>query len=39
MRNYKMITQLAKENAITYYEILSTFSLRKCVEISLENLQ
>ena len=34
-----MITQLAKENAITYYEILSTFSLRKCVEISLENLQ
>jgi len=39
MRNYKMITQLAKENAIICYQILSTYSLRKCVEISLENLQ
>ena len=36
MRNYKMITQLAKENAIIYYEILATYSLRKCRDQSRE---
>ena len=27
-----------RENALIFYQILSTHSLRKCVEISLENL-
>ena len=39
MTNYKVIAQPAKENAIIYYEILSTYSSRKRVQISLENLQ
>ena len=32
-----MITQLARESS-SYYQILPTNSLRKCMEISLENL-
>ena len=27
-----------RENALIFYQILSTNSLRKCIEISLENL-
>ena len=27
-----------RENALIVYQILSTYSLRKCIEISLENL-
>ena len=27
-----------EKNALIYYQILSTYSLRKCIEISLENL-
>ena len=37
--NYKMINQLAKENTIIYYEILSTYSRlyrKKCVDQSRE---
>ena len=37
MRINKMITQLARESS-SYYQILPTNSLRKCMEISLENL-
>ena len=29
---------LPRENALIYYQILSTNSLRPCMEISLENL-
>ena len=36
MRIDKMITK--EENALIFYEILSTNSVRKCMEISLENL-
>ena len=36
MRINKMITQV--KNALIFYQILSTHSLRKCMEISLENL-
>ena len=35
-RIYKMITK--RENALIFYQILSTDSLRKYIEISLENL-
>ena len=34
----KDIHTLARENTLTFYQILSTHSLRKCIEISLENL-
>ena len=27
-----------RENALIFYEILSTYSLRECIEITLENL-
>ena len=37
MRINKMITP-GKINALIIYQILSTDSLRKCMEISLENL-
>ena len=37
MRINKMITQLARESSF-YYQILPTNSLRKCMEICLENL-
>ena len=35
-----MITLLEdkRENALIFYQILSTYSLRKCMENSLENL-
>ena len=36
MRTDKMITQ--EKNALIYYQLLSTNSVRKCMEISLENL-
>ena len=36
MRINKVITQ--EKNALIFYQILSTHSLRKCMEISLENL-
>ena len=36
MRVNKMITQ--RENALIFYQILSTNSARKCMEISFENL-
>ena len=36
MRIDKKITK--EENALIFYEILSTNSVRKCMEISLENL-
>ena len=36
MRIHKMITQ--EKGKMIYYQILSTHSLRKCIEISLENL-
>ena len=32
-----MITK-EKNNALIFYEILSTYSLKKCIKISLENL-
>ena len=37
MRFNKMIT--SGENALIFYQILSTNSLKKCMEINLENLQ
>ena len=36
MRINKVITQ--EKNALIFYQILSTHSLRQCMEISLENL-
>ena len=36
MRTKKMIKK--RENALIFYQILSTNSWRKCIEISLENL-
>ena len=36
MRVHRIITQVKK--ALIFYQILSTNSLRKCMEISLENL-
>ena len=35
MRINEMITK--RENALIFYQILSTTSLKKCIEISLEN--
>ena len=29
---------ITKEKILIFFEILSTFSLKKCIEISLENL-
>ena len=36
MRINKIITE--EKKALTFCQILSTYSLRKCMEISLENL-
>ena len=38
MRINNNIIDHLRENALLFYQILSTHSLRKCIEISLENL-
>ena len=35
---WELIIDHLRENALIFYQILSTYSLRKCIEISLENL-
>ena len=35
---WELIKWSPKKNALIFYQILSTHSLRKCMEISLENL-
>ena len=37
LRVNKMITK-ARENALFRYQALSTYSLKKCMKISMENL-
>ena len=38
MRRKKMIAKNERENALICYQMLSTNYLRKCMEISLEDL-
>ena len=38
IRLCELINDHERENALIFYQILSTNSLRECIEISLENL-